>query len=207
MKKSYKIVSYIIVILIVVSLGYKYYRWLNPTTKTITVTQSSDTTFHSTTHDTYRPPSLPSFIEHHNAPPSNIPSNMRPKDVREIITVVKVPGDTTHIIIGKDGSVNVPKQNGEVLGVTVTDYLPPILDFDWYVKLGIDGNADKISPMIGIGFCEIYGRVELPIFTLDLNGIGVGVDVKIIEPISIGVLFHDSWTTQKSIRLMVSYGL
>lgn len=202
--KYIKPISIAIAVLIVIGLGFKFYKWINPTTHTATVVTPTDTSFSSVTHDTYRPQSIP-FIERTQKPPAHLPDNIKPSDVKEVITVVKSPKDTTQVIITKKGDVYVGKQGGKVEAVTVTTYEPPILSWDLFIKIGVDGTTEKISPVAAIGLCEIIGRVDVPVFSLDLQGVGIGADVKIFKPISVGILYHDSWQTDKSIRLIINY--
>lgn len=202
--KPYKPVVYIFVTLVILGLCYKFFpSIIHPDSHSVVLTPQ-DTTFSKVTQNTYRPASIP-FVEKKQPPPARLPNNVKPEDVKEVIQVVKNPNDTTRVIITNNGEVYVDRQNGAVESVTVTTYEPPILDFGYYVKLGIDGNADKVSPALGLGFCKVLGYVTLPVFTLDLQGMGVGMDCKVISPLSVGVIYHSAWNTDKSIRLTVMY--
>ena len=200
--KLLKIFATIIAIAFVLFVAVK---WFSPQPKVITTTTPIDTAnFHAVDHGTYRPQSVP-LIEHPGKPPATLPSNLKPKDIDQVITIVKKPGDTTQVIIDKKGNVYVPKQNGKVESVNITTYLPPILSFDWYPSFGIDGNFEKISPVVSIGFCEIYGKLQLPVFSLDIQGIGLGANYKLFDPISLGIIYHSNWNTSKEIRVFVGY--
>jgi hypothetical protein len=198
---SIKTYAYIIALLFIV--GFLLY-WFRPRPTVVTVTQHQDTTFSDNTNRTYRPQSIP-LIERSVKPKVRLPDNIREKDVDRVITIVKSPHDSTTLIITKKGELYVDKQLGKVLSVDITTYLDPILSFGWYPKLGIDGNSTKVSPVVGIGFLEIYGKVQFPVFYLDLHGIGVGVDYKIFEPLSIGIMQLVKWDTGKEIRLSLVY--
>ena len=201
--KNLKTIAYVILAIFILVFAWRYFK---PTEKVITVTTPKDTTFSQVTHDTYRPNSVP-LLESTHTPPTRLPSNLKPKDVKEVITVVKKPNDSTRVIITNNGNVYVDRQNGKVENVTVTTYEPPILNFDLFPKLGIDGNTQKVSPFIGIAFLEICGKVDLPLFTVDLYGIGIGIDYQLFNPVSIGVIYHDDWQTNKSIRLTLAIDL
>jgi hypothetical protein len=200
-----KKVAWLIGAVIVIAICVRVYKSINTPPEIIT-TAPTDTSFAPITQTTYRPQSIP-LIEHPVKPKIELPSNLREKDVDRAIVITNNtnPKSKSIIIIDNDGNIHVPKQDGLVGSVEVYNYLPPILNFDWYVKLGIDGNADKISPMVGISFLEIMGRVQLPVFALDLDGIGLGLDYAIFEPISIGIIYHNSWNTNKSIRLTLCW--
>jgi len=205
--KHIKLVIYGVIILILIGVGFKVYRYFNKP-PIVTVTIPNDSTFSPIAETTYRPASIP-IIENPKKPKVQLPSNLREKDVAKVITITKKtdPKDTTNIIIDKDGNYHVSKQGGLVDKVEITTYLDPILSWDWYVRLGINGNAEKVSPMVGISFLKIYGRIYLPAFSLDINGIGVGLDYKLFEPVSVGVIYHNSWQTDKSIRLTLCWNL
>jgi hypothetical protein len=202
--KNYKIVAYIIVSLLIIGGAIKFYRWVNPDTHTATVSTPTDTSFSQVTHDTYRPPSIP-IIEKKQKPPAKLPSNVKPEDVKEVITIVKNPQDTTRVIITNDNEVYIDRQNGKVESVTVTTYKPPILEWGLFPKIGVSSDDKKPSPMVGISFLRVLGRVDVPVFALDIYGIGLGADVQVFKPISIGVLYHSAWDTHKSIRLTVAW--
>ena len=202
--KTLKIIAPIIAIAFVLIVAIK---WFSPGPKVITTTIPIDTAnFHSVQQETYRPQSIP-LLEHPGKPPAQLPSNLKPKDIDQVITIVKTPGDTTQVIIDKKGNVYVPKDGGKVESVNITTYLSPVIAFDMFPKFGIDGNVEKISPVVSLGFCEIYGRLQLPVFSLDLYGIGLGTDYKIYDSISLGLMYHDDWSTRKSIRLTLEWNL
>jgi hypothetical protein len=200
-----KYMAYGIVIILLVGAGIKFYKYINKP-PVVTVVMPQDTTGIPITHETYRPKSIP-IIEKDKKSKTQLPSNLREKDVDKIITVVKSPADTTYIVFPKDGDPYVNKQGGKVLSVIITEYLPPILAWDWYFKIGVSGNTGQLSPMVGVSFLRIYGKLDLPVFGLDLYGIGLGLDYQIIEPISLGLTFHNSWGAQKTIRLFLVYNL
>jgi hypothetical protein len=202
--KTIKTIAYVIVAIVVIGLGYKFYKFINPGITTSTVTTDADTSFHAVAHDTYRPASIP-FVENPVKPKVNLPSNVKEKDVEKVLTVVKSPNDSTQIIFTKDGNIHVSGQGGKVLKVEVTTYLDPILAFGLFPKIGIDANTIKISPVVGIAFLEIYGRLQLPVFSLDFQGIGAGADFKIFDPVNIGLMLHNNWDTSKDIRLSLVY--
>ncbi len=200
-----KYMAYGIVIILLVGMGIKFYKYINKP-PVVTIVMPQDTTGTPITHETYRPQSIP-IIEKPKKPKAQLPSNLTEKDVDKIITIVKSPADTTFIVFPKKGEPYVNKQGGKVLSVTITEYLPPILAWDWYFKIGLSGNTGQLSPAVGVSFLRIYGKLDLPVFGIDLYGIGLGLDYQIIEPISLGLTYHSSWTTQKSIRLTLCWNL
>ena len=201
--KNIKLSLYIIAIVIVIGLGYKFYVWITPNQQVSIVTTPRDTSFSQVTHNTYRPPSLPSFVEHRDKPPAKLPDNVKPTDVREVISVAKAPADTTRVIITNDGSVYVDRENGKVESVVVTQYEPPILDFGLFLKAGVDFDDTHISPVIEVAPLEILGKIDVPILSLDIDGIGFGMDYQILNPVSVGVMYHIDFRADKSIRLDV----
>jgi hypothetical protein len=198
-----KNVAWLIGVVFVIIIGLRIYKSINEPSPT-TIIMPKDTSGTPITHETYRPPSIP-LVENPVKPKVKLPNNLREKDVDRVITVVKSPHDTVQIVFPKRGEPYVDRKGGEVLSVTITEYLDPILSFGWYVKIGLSGNSSQLSPMIGVSFLRIMGKVDVPVFGLDLDGIGLGLDYRLFEPISIGIMAHNRWQTQKSIRLTLCW--
>ena len=199
--KNIKLSLYIIVMIVVIGLGYKFYVWVITSKQQVSVvTTPRDTSFSQVTHNTYRPHSIP-IIEKVQTPPAQLPTEIKPKDVKEVIVVTKKPNDTTKVIITKKGEVYVSKQGNKVENVTVTTYEPPILDFGLFLKVGIDFDDQHISPVIEVTPLEILGKIDIPVLSLDIEGIGAGFDYMVFNPISVGVMYHVDWRADKSIRL------
>ena len=199
-----KKIGYIIAVVVIIGIAVKVYNWLNPPVQVSTVTTSTDPNTAPVVNTNYRPQSIP-FVEHPIKPKVKIPTNVKEKDIEKVITIVKTPQDSTQIIFTKDGNVHVNKQGGRVISVEVTTYLDPIFALGIYPKAGLCGNDKKISLMVGVSFLEIYGKLHLPVFTLDLQGVGIGADYKLFKPISIGVIYHGAWNTDKTIRLTLAW--
>ncbi len=198
-----KYMAYGIVIILLVGAGIKFYKYINKP-PVVTVVMPQDTTGIPITYETYRPQSIP-IIEKPKKPKAQLPSNLREKDVDKIIAIVKSPADTTYIVFPKSGEPYVNKQGGKVLSVTITEYLDPILAWDWYPQIGLNGNDKKISPLIGISFIRFYGIVQFPVFSFDIHGINIGLDCMLLNPISIGIVQHANWDSSREIRLNISY--
>ena len=200
-----KYIIYGVVIIVVIGLAFKVYRYINPI-PVVTIVMPQDTSGTPITHETYRPQSIP-LVEHPTKPKVKLPSNLREKDVDRIITVIKAPHDTTYIVFPKKGDPYVDRESGKVLNVTITEYLDPILSWDWYLKIGLSGNLGQVSPMISMAFLRVYGRVDLPVFGLDLHGINAGIDYAVFDPFNIGIVQHVNWDLSREIRLILSYNL
>lgn len=208
MKKEIKIIICAFAAIFFVSLTIKLFY--SPTPQKSVQSASPDNTFRSAEETNLRPKSIP--FEPADKPIVREPENVPQKDIDRTYRIITKDStghkDTLSLVILKDKQqALVDNKNGQVQEFLEQDYLSPILAFGIFPKLGIDGNVEKISPMIAISFLEIYGRVQLPIFSLDLQGIGIGLDVNILKPISLGATYHDDWDTKKSIRLTLSINL
>jgi hypothetical protein len=206
--KYIKSASYVIVVLIVIGIGYKGWQYLNKP-QVITRTTSPDSTYKSPDKTTLRPKSIP--LEKKDKPIVREPEGVAQKDIARTYRIITKDStghkDTVSVVILKNGQALADNKDGKVSEFLQQEYLEPILNFDFFLKIGIDGTTEKVSPVVGLGFCRILGRVDLPVFSLDLHGIGAGADYQIAEPISIGIMIHDSWNTDKSLRLSACYNL
>jgi hypothetical protein len=208
MKKEIRVIIYAFVAIFFISIAYKIFY--SPKPQKIIEIASPDNTFTSAGETTLRPKSIP--FEATTKPIVREPDNVPQKDIDRTYRIITKDStghkDTVSLVILKDKhQALVDNKNGEVQEFLEQEYLSPILAFGVFPKLGIDGNTQVISPLIGLSFLEIYGCVQLPIFILDLQGIGIGLDVNILNPISLGVIYHDDWNTKKSIRLTLSINL
>ena len=203
--KYIKHIAYAIATIFLIGLAWKFF---SPKPIVETVIHHQDTTIVNTHESTIRPSSLP--FENEAKPPVVIPPSIKKKDIAKVDVIVSNHNgtrDTVVVITDKKGNQFVPKQPGGVTEFNEYVYLPPYVAFGWNPKLGLDGNTTKISPMVAVSFMEIMGRVQLPVFALDLQGVGIGADCKLFDPISIGVLYCTEWNTNKQIRLSLVYNL
>lgn len=194
------------VLLFFVGLGIKIYQAINSGTTTTTTTTYSDPNVAQNQNIPFRPQSVPIF-EKEKDPPAKLPSDLKPKNVDRVIIITKKtnPKDTTIVFLDKKGNIRIPNQGGLVDEVKIYSYLDPILSWDWFIKIGVNGNQYKFSPMVGLSFLRILGKVDLPVFGVDIHGMGLGIDYQVADPFSLGVLYHSAWNTDKSIRLMLNY--
>ncbi|MBE3141459.1 MAG: hypothetical protein IMZ53_12865 [Thermoplasmata archaeon] len=205
MKKYFNYIKIGIVLLVLLFVGSVVYKWLTPAPIVTTITTHSDSNYVSISTTPYTPASTP--FENPKKPDVKLPANIPEKYVDRVITITDSSGEKTKIIITKKGGTYVNKEGGRIKSVEITQYLPPILSWGIFPQIGVDGNSNKVSPFIGISFLEIKGRVQLPVFTLDLDGIGIGVDYRLFEVFGAGILYHDAFNTDKSIRLKLQFYL
>lgn len=207
MKKEIKIIVGVFIAIFFLSLAYKLFYPNKP--QTTIKKESPDNTFVSANETSLRPKSIP--FEPTTKPivrePNNVPQSEIARTYRVITKDSSGHKDTTSLTILKNGQALADNKNGQVQEFLTQEYLPPVLSFGLFTKLGIDGNIEKISPMAAISFMEIYGIVQLPVFSLDLQGIGIGLDAKILNSVSLGMMYHDDWNTNKGIRLTLSINL
>ena len=201
--KYLKPLAYIVAALFLIGIAWKFFA---PKPIIETVTHHQDTTIADTHQSTIRPTSLP--FEHETVPPVVLPPSINSNNIAKVDVIVSNHNgkqDTIVVITDKQGNQSVPKQPGSVTEFHEYNYLPPYIAFGINPKIGVDGNTTRISPVVAISFLEIMGRVQLPVFALDLHGIGIGADCKIFNPISLGVLYCAEWNTNKQIRLSLVY--
>lgn len=191
------------IIIALIFVGSVVYKWLAPKPIVTTVVNHSDTNYVPVSTTPYTPPSTP--FENPKKPDVKLPANIKEKYVDRVITITDSSGEKTKIIITHKDEVYVNKEGGRIKKVEITQYLPPILSWGIFTQAGIDGNTETISPFVGISFLEIKGKVHIPVFTLDLHGIGIGADYKLWKIFGVGIMYHDAWNTDKSIRLKMQF--
>lgn len=208
MTKYIKVIAWGIVAIILVGAGIAVYNYLNPNIQTTTITTFADTTIAPIENIEFRPHSVP-ILEANKKPPVVLPPSLSPLDIDRAIVITKKtnPKDTTTIFLGKDGQYYIPNQSGLVDKVQIYTFLPPILQWDLFVRIGINGNDKKISPVINIAILRICGKLDIPTVGLDIHGINYGAEYILFEPISIGLYQHLNWDSSKEIRLTLTYNL
>lgn len=156
-----------------------------------------DTNFTPVTHDAFQPSSLPFEKKQF---PVKLPEGTNEEDVSRIVTVETHHGtDTTdiHIIETNKGDVFVEKDS-TITKLEVTTIEPRLFQFQSRFGLGftIGWHSDsyKLSPSASFDPLRWSGWLDLPIATVDLDGIGVGAQAKIYDNIFLGV--NQTWMFQ-----------
>ncbi len=163
----------------------------------------------------YRPKSTP--FENPVKPVSKLPKGVKESDVTRVIIIRRIPVmDTLVIIETKQGDVLVEKNDSIEVSVTVTTYLPPVMEFGLFCDLGLNisppsGEIKRglfFSPAASVSFIKWYGVLNAPEFTADLSSVGIGCSYKVYHDVYVGPLL--TWNygdLQKSIKLKVSIEL
>jgi hypothetical protein len=148
----------------------------------------ADSSFEPIVKKEYRPPSTP--FEKPQRPKIKIPAGIDEKEIEKAIIITKLPQtdglkntppDTTRILILKSGEVYIEKTDSTITKVEQYHYLPPIFDFTLQPSIGLSLSLDssfKVSPSLALSACQLFGKVQIPILTADLNGVGVGVGIR-----------------------------
>jgi hypothetical protein len=184
----------------------------------VSVRIPADTGFVPVTERELRPRSTP--FEGASNVPVKLPKGLAEGDVARIVRVVKrIPInssrsvlDTTAMIITKADQVFVPKQDGIQTSVEDTKFVPPIFRFGIFasvgislVKLGIPNL--EVSPSIAIAPLEILGKIQLPLITADLQGVGIGVGYR-YKDFVFAVAGHQRFEDAgRSVRIMIHYSI
>jgi len=189
--------------------------WLSVETKSERILIPSDSNFVEIAEQQYRPSSTP--FEKPSNTPVMLPKGMKERDVKRVITIAKklpvAQGDTvvvdeTHIIETKSGDIFIPKQPGKEIVVREIGYAAPILALSWKTSIGFSTSwTGSLSPAIAAAPLEIAGTVRLPIFIMDLQGVGLGMGV-IYERFIFGMSRH--WRfgdAEPSSKLTIMYSL
>ena len=203
---NYKTIIAVFTFFVLVILGIKACQWVNKPSVSTTVA-SPDSTYKPATESNLRPTSVP--FEHTTKPIVHEPNNVPQTDIAHTYRIIKTDStgkkDTTSIVVLRNGNALVDNQDHKVTEFLEQVYVPPILSWDLHIKVGVDFNDKKVSPIVGLSFLRILGRVDVPVFSLDMSGIGIGADVQVLEPISVGVIYLNGFDTHKEIRLSVCY--
>lgn len=168
------------------------------------VVTPADTAFSPVVWRNYRPASTP--FEKPIKPPVKLPRNVREKDVKSVLIVVKqrtTTKDTTAIITTKDGLVHIDKQQGMVHSVELITYMSPILDFGFYILAGLS-LSNNLSPVVAICPLQICGAIQIPILAADLYGIAAGGAYR-WKNISLGIVEHFPFTAGRSTKIIIAY--
>jgi hypothetical protein len=184
----------------------------------VTTRIPQDSSFAPVTEREMRPRSTP-FEKPSNAP-ARLPKGLTEANVARIVRVVKrIPVDSSHsildttsVIVTKGDQVFVPKQEGIQTAVEDTKFAPPIFRFGTFasvgislVKLGIPNL--EVSPSIAIAPLEILGKIQLPLITADLQGVGIGVGYR-YKDFVFAIAGHQRFeNARRSVRIMIHYSI
>ena len=177
------------------------------TNRTVT---PADSNFNQIEHQVYRPPSLP-FSK--NTSGVKLPQGVREKDVARV-TRLKWRGfeHPTDVIELKTGEVLVEK-DAELEDVTILEFAAPIMQLGLFPAAGISfpsssrSRTGVVSPVGSLALVEWYGVVRLPSLSVDLDGIGVGAQVKLYHELYAGplVLWRYEDTKETMVKITLQY--
>jgi hypothetical protein len=168
---------------------------------------SPDSAFRPITKRDYR--ANPLSFKKDSKPALKLPAGKKQSDVARTIAVVNhAKGDTTIIIVMKDGGTLVPK-TADSASVLVTEFLPPVVTFG--LTAGIGASVDlsrQWSPAAVVSLFKWYGVVDAPVAIADLQGVAIGADFKLYHDIYVAPAVRWQFgTLDRSIILTVSYQL
>lgn len=169
-----------------------------------------DTNFAPVTHETYRPPSLPFSKKTSGV---ELPKGVKEQDVQRVISVEvrdvpKEPPKRIDIIEMKTGEVFVHKDSS-ISDVTVSTFEPPVftfqLKFGAGVSIGKAGSGLRFSPAALFAPVEWAGWIQIPALGADLDGMGLGAQIKVYHDFSVGALRLWRYDGGAKIKLTISY--
>ncbi len=178
-----------------------------------TVIVPHDRSFVPVTKSEYRPRSTP--FEKKVTQSQRLPKDAPEANVARTIAIVKrIPidssgkfvTDTTRIVQSKSGDTFVEKQEGIETEVAVTEFLPPILQWNLFLSAGVNYSG-TFSPSVAVSPLKIYDKIQFPVLSLDPASVGVGAGwcyKDFVFGISINKRFE---TAQNSLKLFAHYTL
>jgi hypothetical protein len=187
LKQTLESIAKIAVCLVVLAIIYPLVCDDSPVKKT-SVSTPTDTSFAPVTHSEYRPP----IIEGKSSP-VKLPEGVSQKDVVKV-TTLKVRDSKggikdINVVETKDGETFVEK-DADLVSVDVVEYKPPIVSFGMGygggLSFGLKNDKFALSPVMTVSPIEWFGRVKLPVGSLDIDGIGIGASVRAYHDIHIG---------------------
>lgn len=168
-----------------------------------------DSNFTPIVRGSYRPPSTP-FSK--KKLPVDLPSGIRERDVKQVITIgfdtsSHRPPKTVDIIETKTGEVFVLKDSA-IKSVSVTVIEAPIfavdLRFGVGLSIGVNGESHiHVSPAAIMAPFEWSGWLQAPIVVADLDGVGVGAQMRFYHDVYVGAsrIWRYDLGTQAKINL------
>lgn len=186
MKETIKYLAWIVVagvLLVIASMVKDVFRGESEAPGMMVV--PADSGFAPVIKKEFRPRSTP-FEKHPPIPVKRYPAGVKEKDVKRVITIGKtipisgIPHqDTTRIIEMKSGEIFIEKPDSGQLVVEEFEYLDPILSWGARASLGITfsrfSHKFELSPSLSLSFLQVLGRIAVPLATVDLTSIGLGV--------------------------------
>ena len=145
-----------------------------------------DPNFTPVIYGTYQPPSVPMLSSKKSG--LKLPEGMSEKDVAKVTTIERTEGKPIDIIETKSGEIFIAKDS-TIRSVRVTMFEAPVFSFDWRFGFGASlGYRERFqfSPSVTFAPLEWYGKLHAPTLTADLDGIGVGGQLRVYHDIYLG---------------------
>lgn len=154
-----------------------------------TISVPSDSHFAPIEHNTFQPTVEIPFVKKKEFP-AKLPEGVKQTDVDRVITLETKDSDRVFITETNKGEVFVQKDSS-VREVTVTVIEPPLFKFQSDVGLGFTfgwhTDSYRMSPSACFAPLQWSGWLNIPNFTVDLDGIGVGGSARLYHDIFAGV--------------------
>ena len=177
------------------------------TNRTVT---PADSSFNQIEHQVYRPPSLPFSKKTSGV---KLPQGVREEDVARV-TRLKWRGfeHPTDVIELKTVEIFV-KKDAELEEVTVLEFVPPVFRVGLFPAAGISfpsssqSRTGVVSPVGSLALVEWYGIIRLPSLSVDLDGMGVGGQVKLYHELYAGplILWRYEDTKETMVKITLQY--
>lgn len=206
MKQNLGNIAKIAVCLVVLAVIYPLMCEDSPVKKT-SVSTPVDTNFAPVTHSEYRPP----IIEGKGSP-VRLPEGVSQKDVVKV-TTLKVRDSkggikSINVVETKDGETFVEK-DADLVSVDVVEYKPPIVSFGMGygsgLSFGLKNGKFALSPVMTASPIDWFGRVKLPVGSLDIDGLGVGASVRAYHDIHIGAVKVFGFDGTGSVKINLTF--
>lgn len=173
-----------------------------------------DSTFAPLEHRSYTPPSvqIPFLTKKKSGhPPASLPVGVSEKDVKRVISLkYKDRTEPVNIIEMKSGMIFV-KKDSLLEEVTDWTYRPPIVEFGLFPGGGLSfawqDSKLRLSPTMGFSLMDVCGTVRLPFISVDIDGLGAGIQAKLYHEIYIGpsIVWSFDDLSHKQIRISLNY--
>lgn len=193
MKHILKYTAIILVAVVVLVILLKLKNCGGGKTQRTTVSVPADTNFAAVVKETYQPPSLPLSKKSSRV---KLPAGVKEKDVKKVVTievrdVPRDPPKKIEIIETNEGETFVHK-DPSIVSVRVTEFQPPIVRLQLKsaagVSVGKSGRGLRFSPAGIFAPVEWVGWIHAPILFTDLDGLGVGLQVRLYHNICVGTV-------------------
>jgi len=148
-----------------------------------------DTNFAPVVHQTYRPPSLPFSKKSSGV---TLPKGLSESDVKRVIRVgIKDVRDEkiVDVIETREGQVYVYRDSS-IFSLRVLNFEPAVFRLGLRFGIGIDlaarNQSARVSPAAVFAPFQWLGFVHLPTIVADLEGVGVGGQIRLYHDIFFG---------------------